>query len=277
VDEGAGHVVVDVFFCLGAGGVVLLHLERGGTHDEEHGFGSAKALHRLRSVFAVLPCGIVLDALDGDVAGHAVAACELDGVAGEGREGVHEGGKGFAPDPGLHAAHGGAEDETEVIYVEAFEEHDVLRGDHVVVVVLGELHVEGVGGLGGLAVADVVREDEKVFGDVEGLSGAEEDVGEDWVHQGVRVAAGAVEEEDGVVGVTIGSTMRLAEGDVVEVELFNGLAVLEVEVGDVVGAVLSGPFAGGGILGGRDGRGCKEGKEGEAGDHDCGVSIKSMI
>ena len=87
--------------------------------------------------------------------------------------------------------------------MEAFGEHGVLGGDHVVVVVLGEVHVEAVGGLGGVAVADVVGEDEVVLGDVEGLAGAEEDVGEDGVEEGVGVAAGAVEEEDGVVGVAL--------------------------------------------------------------------------
>ena len=184
---------------------------------------------------------------DGHVAPHAVAAGEFDGLAGEGGEGVHEGGEGFAPDEGLHAAHGGAEDEAEVIDVEAFEEHGVLGGDHVVVVVLGELHAEAVGGFGGLAVADVVGEDEEVFGDVEGLAGAEEDVGEDGIHEGVRVAAGAVKEEDGVVGVAGGVAVGFAESDVVEVELLDGLAVFEVEVGDVVGAVLGGPFAGSGL------------------------------
>ena len=44
-------------------------------------------------------------------------------------------------------------------------------------------------------------------------------------------------------GVAVG----MAEGEVVEVELLDRLAVFEVEVGDVVGAVLGGPFAGGGL------------------------------
>ena len=147
------------------------------------------------------------------------------------------------------------------------------RGDHVVVVVLGELHAEAVGGFGGLAVADVVGEDEEVFGDVEGLAGAEEDVGEDGIHEGVGVAAGAVEEEDGVVGVAVGAAVGLAEGEVVEVQLLDGLAVFEVEVGDVVGAVLGGPFAWGGLGVGGDGRGREEREEDEAGDHDEGVSM----
>ena len=70
-----------------------------------------------------------------------------------------------------------------MVDVQAFDEHLVLRADHVVVVVLGELHAEAVGRFGGLAVADVVGEDEEVLGDVERLAGAEEDVGEDGVEQ----------------------------------------------------------------------------------------------
>ena len=186
------------------------------------------------------------DGLDGHVAHHAVAAGDLDGQAGEGREGVGEIGIGLAPDEGLHAAHGGAEDEAQVIDVQAVGEHGVLGGDHVVVVVVGEVHAEAVGGLAGLAVADVVGEDDEVFGDVEGLAGAEEDVGEDRVEEGVSVAAGAVEEEDGVIDVAGGVAVRRAEGEVVEFELRDGLAGAEVEVRDDVGAVLRGPqWAGG--------------------------------
>jgi hypothetical protein len=66
-----------------------------------------------------------------------------------------------------------------MVYVQAVEEHLVLRADHVVIVILGEVHAEAVGGFGGFAVADVVGEDEEVFVDVEGLAGAEEDAGED--------------------------------------------------------------------------------------------------
>jgi hypothetical protein len=109
---------------------------------------------------------------------------------------------------------------------------------------LGELDAEAVGGFGGLAVADVVGEDKEVFGDVEGLARAEEDVGEDRVHQGVRVATGAVEKEDGIVGVAICAAVGFAESDVVEMQLLNRLAVLEVEVGDVVSTVLVGHLLG---------------------------------
>ena len=84
-------------------------------------------------------------------------------------------------------------------------------------------------------MADVVGEDEEVFGDVERLAGAEEDVGEDGIEERVGVAAGAVEEKDGVVDVAGGVAVRGAEGEVVELEFGEGFAGAEVEVvGDVV-------------------------------------------
>ena len=115
------------------------------------------------------------------------------------------------PDEGLHAAHGGAEDEAEVIDLHLVK-HEALAADHVVVVVGGEVGVEAVGGFGAFAVANVVGEDEEVFGDVEWLAGAEEDVGEDGVEEGVGVAAGAVEQEDGVVDMACWVAVGRAEG-----------------------------------------------------------------
>lgn len=145
--------------------------------------------------------------------------------------------------------------------MEAVDEHGVLGGDHVVVVVLGEVHVEAVGGLAGFAVADVVGEDDEVFGDVEGLAGAEEDVGEGGVHQGMSVAAGAVEEEDGVIDVAGGVAVKLAEGEVVELQDGDGFAAGELEALDDVGAVLGGPFVGG-LGAGLGGDGCEDAEEG---------------
>ena len=53
-------------------------------------------------------------------------------------------------------------------------------------------------------------------------------------------------------------------------QLLDRLAVFEVEVGDVVVAVLSGPFAWGGLSVGGDGRGREEREEDETADHDEG-------
>ncbi len=216
--EGGVDVVLDGF----AGGVVFLHLQGSAADDEEQLVGEGEAEDGLGGVVAVVPGGVVLDGFDGHVAPLAVASGEGDGQAGEGGEGVHEAGVGFAPDEALHAAHGGAEDEAEVVDVQAFGEHLVLRARPCRRSRMGEVRAEAVGGFGGFAVADVVGEDEEVLGDVEGLARAEEDVGEDGVEERVRVAAGAVEQEDGVVGVALGVAVRGAQGEVVEVEAGAG-------------------------------------------------------
>jgi hypothetical protein len=118
--------------------------------------------------------------------------------------------------------------------------------------------VEDVGGFGGVALADVGGEDEVILGDVEGLAGAEEDVGEDGVEEGVGVASGAVEEQDGVVYVAGGVAVRGAERDVLELEFGEGFACAELEVFDDVGVVFDGPSGGFGGLGGGYGSESKE-------------------
>jgi hypothetical protein len=137
--------------------------------------------------------------------------------------------------------------------------------------------VEAVGGLGGVALADVVGEDEEVLGDVEGLAGAEEDVGEDGVQEGVTVASGAVEQEDGVVYVALRVAVRLAEGEVVQGQFGEAFAGAELEVLDDVGLLFDGPI-GGGWGGAADGSGhglrvCREGeRESGGGDESAYLS-----
>jgi len=99
-------------------------------------------------------------------------------------------------------------------------------------------------------VADVVGEDEEVFGDVEGLAGAEENVGEDGIEKGVGVAAGAVEQEDGVIDLAGCVAVGRAQGQVMELELGQGFAGAEAEVGEGDGAVGGGPVGGWGLRGG---------------------------
>ena len=169
-----------------------------------------------------------------------------------------------------------------MIDVEALGEHDLLRADHVAVVVLGEAHVEAVGGLGGFAVTDVVGEDEEEFGDVEGFAGAEEDVGELGEEKIAGEASGAVEQEDGIVDLACGVAVRRAEREVVELELGEGFAGVELEIFDGVDAVFGGPFGGRGdglglgegSLGGGGLRVCR-GREGEEGEEE-GAHAKSI-
>jgi hypothetical protein len=106
-----------------------------------------------------------------------------------------------------------------MVDVEAILEHRMLAGDHVVVVVVREVHAQAVGGLARLAVANVIGEDKEEFGDIEGLAWSEEGIGEFRGGQRVGIAAGAVKQEDGVVDVACGVAMRGAQGDVVKPEL----------------------------------------------------------
>ena len=114
--------------------------------------------------------------------------------------------------------------------METFEEHLVLAPNHVVVIVLGEAHAEAVRGPGALAVADVIGEDQEVARDVERLAGAEEHVGEDAVEERMRVAAGAVQEEHGVVDLACAVVVRRAEGQIVQLQLGQGFTGAEAEV-----------------------------------------------
>jgi len=95
----------------------------------------------------------------------------------------------------------------------------------------------------------IVGQDEEVLLDIERRAGGEEHVREDGVHEGVGVAAGTVQQEDGVVDMALRVVVRGAEGEVVQLELRQRLAGAEAEVGQGLGAVDCGPAAGGCELG----------------------------
>ena len=150
--------------------------------------------------------------------------------------------------------------------MKAFEEHLVLRADHVVVVVVREVHLQAVGGLGAIALADVVGEDEEVPGDVERLAGTEEDVGEDGVQQRVALATGAVQQKDGVIHVAGGIAMRSTEREVVESELGKRFASAEAEVMRDVELVFDRPLRLRALLRGCGGHRLRGGDGGECGE-----------
>ena len=88
----------------------------------------------------------------------------------------------------------------------------------------------------------------EILGDVEGLAGAEEHVGKDGIEQSAAVASGAVEEKDGVVDVTVGSAVWLAQGEVMQVELRKSFATAEPEVLEDIEVIGCVPFGGWRIL-----------------------------
>ena len=90
-------------------------------------------------------------------------------------------------------------------------------------------------------MADVVRQDEEIFGDVQRRAGAKEHVGEDGVQQRVGTAAGAVQQEDGVIDAPGRVAMNCSQGEVVQLELGQRFADAEAEVGENGGSVHCGP------------------------------------
>ena len=120
-------------------------------------------------------------------------------------------------------------------------EHHPLAAHHVVVVVGREVHAHAVGGLGALAVADVVGQDDEVLLDVEHAARHEQHIGEDGIQQRVRIAARAVQQQDGVIHMTGCIAMRRAQREVVQLEFRKRLAGTEAEVRQGNGAVLRRP------------------------------------
>ena len=122
-----------------------------------------------------------------------------------------------------------------MVHAQALSEKLVLRRDHVAVVVLGKVRVQAVARLARFSVANVVGQDDEVTRGIEKLSGTEEDVSKLRGEELMSCPAGAVENEDDVGDFAARIFCRFAEGRVVQAELGERLAGLEMEVvGDVV-------------------------------------------
>lgn len=149
----------------------------------------------------------------------AVAADDRGGLAGQRHQGVGEVGVGLAPDEGVHAAHGGPEDQAEMIHPQPLDQQTTLGLDHVRVAVLREAGAQAVRGLRRGAVAQVVRHDDVVAGHIQRLARPEQFAGELGRQELGARAAGAVEQEHGVLDSAVGAATRRAEGAVVNAQL----------------------------------------------------------
>ncbi len=139
---------------------------------------------------------------------------------------------GLAPDEAVHAAHRGADDQPGVIHAQAFGQQLVLGLDHVVVVVVGKARVQPIRRLGGLAVADAVREDHEIALRVEQAAGGQQHAGELRADQAVAAAAGAVQGHDRVDHMAGGVPAGRSEAGIVDPEFRQGLARAEMEIVD---------------------------------------------
>src|SRR6185369_13175963 len=104
--------------------------------------------------------------------------------------------------------------------------------DHVVVIVLREMHPHSVRRLGRSAMADVVGKDDVVAADVERLATAVKLISELRLKELLACPACAVEHHHSIVDLPGGIAMRVAKRGQVNSDLWQGLAVAEPKVGE---------------------------------------------
>ncbi len=111
-----------------------------------------------------------------------------------------------------------------MVHAQALGEQLVLGLDHVVVVVVWEVRVQAVGGLGRLAVADAVGEHDEIARRVEQAAGREQHLRELRPDEVLALAAGAVQDHHRIDHMAGGVAPRGPEGGVVNPELGQALA-----------------------------------------------------
>ena len=116
-----------------------------------------------------------------------------------------------------------------MVDVQSFGHQPVLGRDHVSVCVVGKVHAQPIGGLGGPAVTNVVREDDVVGRGVERLAGPVQ-LGEERVEELAAGTPGAVQDQYRVADVTGRVPAGRPQREIVELERCQGFAVGEVEI-----------------------------------------------
>ena len=227
------HVVVDVGVDLLVGGGQrrrgLLPQDRVAAHEPQQLCRGTEAA-RLGRVGAVLPLGIRADRVDRRPPPHSVASGNLGRQAGERHQRVHHVRIALAPEPGVHSAHRGAHDETQMVDAESINEQAMLGFEHVEIPVLRELRAQSVTGLARLAVTDVVRRDDVELRGVERLPRPEQLIGERAAGELRAGAARPVHHQDGVADDALRVLLRRAPRPVMHLQLREGLARREPEV-----------------------------------------------
>jgi len=163
------------------------------------------------------------DGVCGEASQDPVSAGHLARLAGHGHQRVHLAGVLHAPDPGMHAAHAVADDGAHPLDAQHLFHQPVLRVNHVLVVVLGEVCTQAVGRFAALAMADAVGNDDEVIAGVQRLPGAEHLASEGWRQHALRRAGRAVQHQHRLAG-------RGADRHVVHPQLVHHFAGLEAKV-----------------------------------------------
>jgi hypothetical protein len=109
---------------------------------------------------------------------------------------------------------------------------------------VGKVHPQPIGGFARFAMPDVVGENNVELRDIQGLAGAEENVGESRVEERMGGAAGAMKQQNSVIRMTVGVAVRLAKREVMELQFRQGFTCSEAKIFDRVRAFLCGPLGG---------------------------------
>ncbi len=181
-------------------------------------------------VVSLLPLRIAPDRVHDHSAQHAIAAGDGRGERRQRTERVHEIGIAHAPYPRVHAAHGGTDDQAQVVHPEPFGQKKVLRADHVFVGIAREAHAEAIARLGGPAVADGVGQDDVVTVPVEELVLTEQHAAEVLRKEPAPRPSGPMKDENGVGDDPGGVPYRSPDGRVVEPELRQNFTTVEAKV-----------------------------------------------
>src|SRR5438067_11656002 len=95
----------------------------------------------------------------------------------------------------------------------------MMRGNHVVIVVLGKMRVQAIAGLRGFSVPDAIRKNDVVARGIEKLARAEEFTGKNGRKELLCSAPGAMQNQDRIGDASLRVARGLAERGVVKTQI----------------------------------------------------------
>src|SRR5207248_6752588 len=117
-----------------------------------------------------------------------------------------------------------------MIHAEPFSEQAMVRGNHVVVIVLGKVRVQAVAGLRRFSVADAVRKNDVVARSIEKLARAEQFARKNGREELMTGAAGAVQDQDRVGDAALRVLCRSSQCHVMKAQFGQRFAGTELEI-----------------------------------------------
>jgi hypothetical protein len=117
-----------------------------------------------------------------------------------------------------------------MVYLQPINQQLMLRGHHVVVVVMRKSHMQSIAGFAGLPMPDPIRQDDVVARRVEQLARPKQHARELRRDELLARASGSVKHHDRVRNSAAGIALRRAEGRVVQPQAGQHFTGTEVKV-----------------------------------------------